>query len=189
MVFKKLCQNMHYIPVEISVATLSAYYTPSLTPSYGSLWTHMAFSADLCFELKGMFITSVGSISPQWTPKHAGSQNCVLLHDLCCRVCESQVSHMNGNAAVMLHFVLQHRHTYPVRKLSQRFSWRSPIEHHLQTVYPQTASVFYIFSCHLKYKLLLKNFSNICMLFYHIKLAHWETFILTQNDNFHLDSE
>jgi len=65
MVFKKWCQNMHYIPVEISVATLSAYYTPALTPSNAPLWTHMAFSADLCFELKGMFITSAGSISPE----------------------------------------------------------------------------------------------------------------------------
>jgi len=56
---------MHYIPVEISVATLSAYYTLSLTQSNAPLWTQMAFSADLCFELKGMFITSAGSVSPE----------------------------------------------------------------------------------------------------------------------------
>jgi hypothetical protein len=180
---------MHYVPVPISVTTLPAYYTPFLTPCNGPLWTHMAFSADLCFERS----------STQWVASHVHRKRRLsfsrinplnmLVHKIQCCLMTCAAEFVNHGCLIrmqmsqlccILHF---NRHTYLVHKLSQRFSWRSPIEHQLQTVYPQTVSVFYMFSYHLKWKLLLKNFTHICTMFHQTKLAHWETFILNQNHN------
>ena len=58
----------------------------------------MGFSADLYL----LFITV---ISPAYITCRYQFRNSVLLHDVYCRVCETQVFHMSANAAVLLHFV------------------------------------------------------------------------------------
>lgn len=52
------------------------------------------------------------------------SQDSVLVHDLCCRVCKPQFSYMDACAAVLLDFVPYCRNAQLPCKLGHCFSWR-----------------------------------------------------------------
>jgi hypothetical protein len=92
----------------------SAYHIPTLMSPNGISWISMGFSSNiLCsasslihWDLTKLCYTRECMWGLQPTPhKTAGSQNSLLLHNLCCRVCEPQLSYIDASAAVLLHFV------------------------------------------------------------------------------------
>jgi len=79
----------------------------------------MGFSADL-------YLSFITVISPAYIPCRYQFINSVLLHDVYCRVCETQLFHTNANAAVLLHFVaIMQTHSLAVQVV-QVFSEVSP---------------------------------------------------------------
>ena len=80
----------------------------------------MGFSAD-------QYLLFITVISPAYVPCRYQFRNSVLLHDVCCRVYETQVFHMNANAAVLLHFVeIMQTHLLAVQVVQKVFSEVSP---------------------------------------------------------------